>query len=188
MSEQSSSPPILNETISDTNTTDSSMTHKISELVDYVLSKSLLLFGLIAVICIIILGIFIMIYCIIKKRKQSETHSDPGFGLSMKDKGTPGSRHFEFKKLQNTSSFGGDAASNNKENMSLSEIRIKNLKMENNLSNAVTNESVSERGRKKKKAKKENVENVDGEEKKVSQKKLEKEIKKQIGKYVNQDE
>ena len=69
MSEESSSPPILNETISDTNTTDSSMTHKISELVDYVLSKSLLLFGLIAVICIIILGIFIMIYCIIKKRK-----------------------------------------------------------------------------------------------------------------------
>ena len=117
MSEESSSPPILNETISDTNTTDSSMTHKISELVDYVLSKSLLLFGLIAVICIIILGIFIMIYCIIKKRKQSETRSDPGFGLSMKDKGTPGSRHFEFKKLQNTSSFGGDVASNNKKNM-----------------------------------------------------------------------
>ena len=51
-----------------------------------------------------------------------------GFGL--RDKGAPGSRHFEFKKLQNTSSFGGDVSSNNKENMSLSEIRIKNLKME----------------------------------------------------------
>ena len=123
-----------------------------------------------------------MIYCIIKKRKQSETHSNPGFGL--KDKGA-GARHFEFKKLQNTSSFGGDVSSSNKENMSLSEIRIKNLQMENK--NAVSNESVSERGKKKKKGKKDNVENVD-EEKKVSQKKLEKEIKKQIGKYANQDE
>ena len=171
MSEQAS-----NETISETNPTDSSMTNKISELVDYVLSKSLLLFGLITVICIIILGIIIMIYCIIKKRKQ-------GFGL--KDKGAAGARHFEFKKLQNTSSFGGDVSSSNKENMSLSEIRIKNLQMENK--NAVSNESVSERGKKKKKGKKDNVENVD-EEKKVSQKKLEKEIKKQIGKYANQDE
>ena len=176
MSEQAS-----NETISETNPTDSSMTNKISELVDYVLSKSLLLFGLITVICIIILGIIIMIYCIIKKRKQSETHSNPGFGL--KDKGA-GARHFEFKKLQNISSFGGDVSSSNKENMSLSEIRIKNLQMENK--NAVSNESVSERGKKKKKGKKDNVENVD-EEKKVSQKKLEKEIKKQIGKYANQD-
>ena len=123
-----------------------------------------------------------MIYCILKKRKQKETCSDPGFGL--KDKGAP---HFEFKKLQNTSSFGGDVSSNNKENMSLSEIRIKNLKMESKNSNAVSNESVSERGKKKKKGKKDNVENVD-EEKKVSQKKLEKEIKKQIGKYANQDE
>ena len=122
-----------------------------------------------------------MIYCIIKK--QSETHSNPGFGL--KDKGAAGARHFEFKKLQNTSSFGGDVSSSNKENMSLSEIRIKNLQMENK--NAVSNESVSERGKKKKKGKKDNVENVD-EEKKVSQKKLEKEIKKQIGKYANQDE
>ena len=120
MSEQAS-----NETISETNPTDSSMTNKISELVDYVLSKSLLLFGLITVICIIILGIIIMIYCIIKKRKQSETHSNPGFGL--KDKGA-GARHFEFKKLQNTSSFGGDVSSSNKENMSLSEIRITNGK------------------------------------------------------------
>lgn len=178
MSEQAS-----NETISETNPTDSSMTNKISELVDYVLSKSLLLFGLITVICIIILGIIIMIYCIIKKRKQSETHSNPGFGL--KDKGAAGARHFEFKKLQNTSSFGGDVSSSNKESMSLSEIRIKNLQMENK--NAVSNESVSERGKKKKKGKKDNVENVD-EEKKVSQKKLEKEIKKQIGKYANQDE
>ena len=76
-------------------------------------------------------------------------------------------------------------SSSNKENMSLSEIRIKNLQMENK--NAVSNESVSERGKKKKKGKKDNVENVD-EEKKVSQKKLEKEIKKQIGKYANQDE
>lgn len=118
MSEQ-----VSNETISN-----SSTTNKISEIVDYVLSKSLLLFGLIAVICIIIIGIIIMIYCILKKRKQKETRSDPGFGL--RDKGAPGSRHFEFKKLQNTSSFGGDVSSNNKENMSLSEIRIKNLKME----------------------------------------------------------
>ena len=118
MSEQ-----VSNETISN-----SSTTNKISEIVDYALSKSLLLFGLIAIICIIIIGIIIMIYCILKKRKQKETRSDPGFGL--RDKGAPGSRHFEFKKLQNTSSFGGDVSSNNKENMSLSEIRIKNLKME----------------------------------------------------------
>ena len=95
------------------------------------------------------IGIIIMIYCILKKRKQKETRSDPGFGL--KDKGAP---HFEFKKLQNTSSFGGDVSSNNKENMSLSEIRIKNLKMENKNSNAVSNESVSERGKKRRKERK----------------------------------
>lgn len=118
----------MSEQVSNEAISNSSTTNKISEIVDYVLSKSLLLFGLIAVICIIIIGIIIMIYCILKKRKQKETRSDPGFGL--RDKGAPGSRHFEFKKLQNTSSFGGDVSSNNKENMSLSEIRIKNLKKE----------------------------------------------------------
>ena len=67
----------MSEQVSNEAISDSSTTNKISEIVDYVLSKSLLLFGLIAVICIIIIGIIIIIYCILKKRKQKETRSDP---------------------------------------------------------------------------------------------------------------
>ena len=190
----------VSETISSSGSgsSDETVSQKANDLFDYMLTKSLALCGMIALICVIILLIFIVIYCNIKKKKQRAVQSESTFGLSsiMKDKSKPNSRHFEFKKLQNTSSMGNDINSANKENMSLSEIRVKNLKLDANNSANLTSESgpnTSDRGKKKKKGSRNNTEGEDGNnssgrKKKVSQKKLEKEIKKQIGKYVNQDE
>lgn len=187
----------VSETISSGSSNDT-VSQKANDLFDYMLTKSILLCGMIALVCVIILLIFIVIYCILKKKKQREAQSDSNYGLSsiMKDKTKQNSRHFEFKKLQNTSSMGSEINSANKENMSLSEIRVKNLKLDANNSSNLTSESAtnnSDRSKKKKKGSRNNTEgeegnNSSGREKKVSQKKLEKEIKKQIGKYVNQDE
>ena len=100
----------VSETISSSGSgsSDETVSQKANDLFDYMLTKSLALCGMIALICVIILLIFIVIYCIIKKKKQRAVQSESTFGLSsiMKDKSKPNSRHFEFKKLQNTSSMG----------------------------------------------------------------------------------
>lgn len=105
---------------------------KSKELLSSVVTKSLILVGMIALICILIFIIGIILYCIIKKFRSNSSSSLEGISINTKPK------NFEFRKLQNESSLGNEQ---NKVNVSLSEIRVKNLQLESNQNNVLEIES-----------------------------------------------
>ena len=137
---------------------DEKITSKLTNVFDYLLTKSLFLCGTIALICVIILIIFIVIYCIVRKKRRSEMDKD-NVSLSMKQT-TTSDRHFEFKKLPNSSTLSNDITSNIKDNISLSELRVKNLSLNN--SAALSTDSGRKR---KKKGSRSNTESSDDKEK-----------------------
>jgi hypothetical protein len=117
---------------------------KSKELLSTVLTKSLILVGMIALICVLIFIIGIILYCIIKKFR-SNISSSPLRAMTLNKIMSQKPKNFEFRKLQNDSSLGNES---NKVNVSLSEIRVKNLQLENNPNNCLELENIKKNKKK----------------------------------------
>lgn len=155
------------------------------------MSKTFMILGVFAMITIIILLIIAILYCYAKYKKASKGSNDVS-SLSF-PKVTPESgKHYDFKKIQNTSSVTNDGSSVNKGNMSLSELRVQNLKLETGSLNTNGESATSDEKRKSgRKGKKKSARSSSGDDDSSSNKKtkkLEKAIQKQIEKYVGDDE
>jgi hypothetical protein len=116
---------------------------KSKELLSTVLTKSLILVGMIALICVLIFIIGIILYCIIKKFRSNI--SSPLSVMTLNKIMSQKPKNFEFRKLQNDSSLGNES---NKVNVSLSEIRVKNLQLENNPNNCLELENIKKNKKK----------------------------------------
>ena len=121
---------------------------------NYQLQKTILIFGMISISLIIIFLILIIIYCICKNRRESVNEKNHNILIeeqAIKNNINQNNNNPQnkFKKIPNSSTIGSD---NIRQNMSLSEIKEKNLKDEiHNIIHSANPNNESERKKKKKK-------------------------------------
>ena len=159
------------------------------------IQKSILICGILSMIIIIILVISIIIYCICKNRRESKNAKNHNIFIEEKQQKKNNTSPEKFKPVSNSSTIGSD---NVRQNMSMSEIKEKNLKHEiHNIIHSSNVNTDSERKKKKKKNGKKshrddsprnNLENKMNEINEISTKKLENDIKNQIKQFVRDDD
>ncbi len=161
---------------------------------NYQLQKTILIFGMISISLIIIFLILIIIYCIIKTLKDKNKLNPKIIIDTPNSKNNDNENTQDFKSVANSSTIGNENGQNN----SLSEIKEKNLKDEihNIIHSSNSNSNSDERKKKKKKNGKKSSSNNSSPRKnsprdddiKISTKKLEDDIKKQIKQFVRDDD
>ena len=161
---------------------------------NYQLQKTILIFGMISISLIIIFLILIIIYCIIKTLKDKNKLNPKIIIDTPNSKNNDNENTQYFKSVANSSTIGNENGQNN----SLSEIKEKNLKDEihNIIHSSNSNSNSDERKKKKKKNGKKSSSNNSSPRKnsprdddiKISTKKLEDDIKKQIKQFVRDDD
>ena len=161
---------------------------------NYQLQKTILIFGMISMSLIIIFLILIIIYCIIKTLKDKNKLNPKIIIDTPNSKNNDNENTQDFKSVANSSTIGNESGQNN----SLSEIKEKNLKDEINniIHSSNSNSNSDERRKKKKKNGKKSSSNNSSPRKnsprdddiKISTKKLEDDIKKQIKQFVRDDD
>ena len=131
----------------------------------------------------IILIILIILICyFIKKKRKSKISSSSNFDLNRINFKNPGLKKIPYNKLQNNSNINPNM---NVNNISMSEIKVQNLKEE--IHNIITNSSggSNSSGRRKREKKRGNKNNkIQSYSEKQENKGVQKEIKEQIKKYV----
>ena len=131
---------------------------------------------------IILIILIILIYYFIKKKKKSKISSSSNFDINRINFKNPGLNKIPYNKLQNNSNINPNM---NVNNISMSEIKVQNLKEE--IHNIITNSSggSNSSGRRKRQKKRGNKNNkIQGSSEKQENKGIQKEIKEQIKKYV----
>ncbi|MBQ2139112.1 MAG: hypothetical protein II432_06860 [Erysipelotrichaceae bacterium] len=165
---------------------------------NYKLQKTILICGMISTSIIIILLVFIVIYCIIKSIKDRNKINNKNIFVESTSKNTNNENIQDFKSVANSSTIGNESGNHN---LSLSEIKEKNLKDEihNIIHSANSNSNSDERRKRKRKNGKKSSRSTDdddisprkdskGNEEKISTKKLENDIKNQIKQFVREND
>ena len=118
---------------------------------NYKLQKTILICGMISTSIIIILLVFIVIYCIIKSIKDRNKINNKNIFVESTSKNTNNENIQDFKSVANSSTIGNESGNHN---LSLSEIKEKNLKDEiHNIIHSANSGSSSDGSRKKRKKK-----------------------------------
>ena len=91
------------------------------------IQKTILICGILSMIIIIILVISIIIYCICKNRRESKNVINHNIFVEEQQQKKHNTTPEKFKPVSNSSTIGSD---NVRQNMSMSEIKEKNLKDE----------------------------------------------------------
>ncbi len=165
-------------------TTESSLNEQIQ--------KTILLSGTISMTIVLLVMIIIIIYCVIKNKRDANSNDNLNSFSANKiiAKNLPLNKNpnFGFKSLQNSSSLGND--NGNQNNMSLSEIKERNIKDEiHNIIHGNNNESgIQKKSKKKNKNKKNASELIEEISSQNDTKDLEDNIKNQIKQFVRDDE
>ena len=163
-------------------TTESSLNEQIQ--------KTILLSGTISMTIVLLVIIIILIYCVIKNKRDEKSNEGLNSFAANKiiAKNLPMNEtpNYGFKSLQNSSSLGNE----NQNNMSLSEIKERNIKDEiHNIIHGNNNESgIQKKSKKKNKNKKNASELIEEISSKNDTKDLEDNIKNQIKQFVRDDD
>jgi hypothetical protein len=163
-------------------TTESSLNEQIQ--------KTILLSGTISMSIVLLVIITIIIYCVIKNKRDANSNDNLNSFSANKiiAKNLPLNKNpnFGFKSLQNSSSLGNE----NQNNMSLSEIKERNIKDEiHNIIHGNNNESgIQKKSKKKNKNKKNASELIEEISSQNDTKDLEDNIKNQIKQFVRDDD
>ena len=163
-------------------TTESSLNEQIQ--------KTILLSGTISMSIVLLVIITIIIYCVIKNKRDANSNDNSNSFSANKiiAKNLPLNKNpnYGFKSLQNSSSLGNE----NQNNMSLSEIKERNIKDEiHNIIHGNNNESgIQKKSKKKNKNKKNASELIEEISSKNDTKDLEDNIKNQIKQFVRDDD
>jgi hypothetical protein len=163
-------------------TTESSLNEQIQ--------KTILLSGTISMSIVLLVIITIIIYCVIKNKRDANSNDNLNSFSANKiiAKNLPLNKNpnYGFKSLQNSSSLGNE----NQNNMSLSEIKERNIKDEiHNIIHGNNNESgIQKKSKKKNKNKKNASELIEEISSKNDTKDLEDNIKNQIKQFVRDDD
>ena len=163
-------------------TTESSLNEQIQ--------KTILLSGTISMSIVLLVIITIIIYCVIKNKRDANSNDNLNSFAANKiiAKNSPMNEtpNYGFKSLQNSSSLGNE----NQNNMSLSEIKERNIKDEiHNIIHGNNNESgIQKKSKKKNKNKKNASELIEEISSKNDTKVLEDNIKNQIKQFVRDDD
>ena len=163
-------------------TTESSLNEQIQ--------KTILLSGTISMSIVLLVIITIIIYCVIKNKRDANSNDNLNSFAANKiiAKNSPMNEtpNYGFKSLQNSSSLGNE----NQNNMSLSEIKERNIKDEiHNIIHGNNNESgIQKKSKKKNKNKKNASELIEEISSKNDTKDLEDNIKNQIKQFVRDDD
>ena len=163
---------------SDNITTESSLNEQIQ--------KTILLSGTISMSIVLLVIITIIIYCVIKNKRDANSNDNlnsfAANKIIAKNSHMNETPNYGFKSLQNSSSLGNE----NQNNMSLSEIKERNIKDEiHNIIHGNNNESgIQKKSKKKNKNKKNASELIEEISSKNDTKDLEDNIKNQIKQFV----
>ena len=163
-------------------TTESSLNEQIQ--------KTILLSGTISMSIVLLVIITIIIYCVIKNKRDANSNDNLNSFAANKiiAKNSPLNEtpNYGFKSLQNSSSLGNE----NQNNMSLSEIKERNIKDEiHNIIHGNNNESgIQKKSKKKNKNKKNASELIEEMSSQNDTKDLEDNIKNQIKQFVRDDD
>ena len=161
-------------------TTESSLNEQIQ--------KTILLSGTISMSIVLLVIITIIIYCVIKNKRDANSNDNlnsfAANKIIAKNSHMNETPNYGFKSLQNSSSLG------NENNMSLSEIKERNIKDEiHNIIHGNNNESgIQKKSKKKNKNKKNASELIEEISSKNDTKVLEDNIKNQIKQFVRDDD
>ena len=156
------------------------------------IQKTILLSGTISMTIVLLVIIIILIYCVIKNKRDEKSNEGLNSFAANKiiAKNLPMNKNanFGFKSLQNSSSLGND--SGNQNNLSLSEIKERNIKDEiHNIIHGNNNETgIQKKTKKKNKNKKNASELIEEMSSQNDTKDLEDNIKNQIKQFVRDDE
>ena len=159
-------------------TTESSLNEQIQ--------KTILLSGTISMSIVLLVIITIIIYCVIKNKRDANSNDNlnsfAANKIIAKNSHMNETPNYGFKSLQNSSSLGNE----NQNNMSLSEIKERNIKDEiHNIIHGNNNESgIQKKSKKKNKNKKNASELIEEISSKNDTKDLEDNIKNQIKQFV----
>lgn len=163
-------------------TTESSLNEQIQ--------KTILLSGTISMSIVLLVIITIIIYCVIKNKRDANSNDNlnsfAANKIIAKNSRMNETPNYGFKSLQNSSSLGNE----NQNNMSLSEIKERNIKDEiHNIIHGNNNESgIQKKSKKKNKNKKNASELIEEISSKNDTKDLEDNIKNQIKQFVRDDD
>jgi hypothetical protein len=163
-------------------TTESSLNEQIQ--------KTILLSGTISMSIVLLVIITIIIYCVIKNKRDANSNDNlnsfAANKIIAKNSHMNETPNYGFKSLQNSSSLGNE----NQNNMSLSEIKERNIKDEiHNIIHGNNNESgIQKKSKKKNKNKKNASELIEEMSSQNDTKDLEDNIKNQIKQFVRDDE
>ena len=163
-------------------TTESSLNEQIQ--------KTILLSGTISMSIVLLVIITIIIYCVIKNKRDANSNDNlnsfAANKIIAKNSHMNQTPNYGFKSLQNSSSLGNE----NQNNMSLSEIKERNIKDEiHNIIHGNNNESgIQKKSKKKNKNKKNASELIEEISSKNDTKDLEDNIKNQIKQFVRDDD
>jgi len=163
-------------------TTESSLNEQIQ--------KTILLSGTISMSIVLLVIITIIIYCVIKNKRDANSNDNlnsfAANKIIAKNSHMNETPNYGFKSLQNSSSLGNE----NQNNMSLSEIKERNIKDEiHNIIHGNNNESgIQKKSKKKNKNKKNASELIEEISSKNDTKDLEDNIKNQIKQFVRDDD
>ena len=163
-------------------TTESSLNEQIQ--------KTILLSGTISMSIVLLVIITIIIYCVIKNKRDANSNDNlnsfAANKIIAKNSSMNETPNYGFKSLQNSSSLGNE----NQNNMSLSEIKERNIKDEiHNIIHGNNNESgIQKKSKKKNKNKKNASELIEEISSKNDTKDLEDNIKNQIKQFVRDDD
>ena len=163
-------------------TTESSLNEQIQ--------KTILLSGTISMSIVLLVIITIIIYCVIKNKRDANSNDNlnsfAANKIIAKNSHMNETPNYGFKSLQNSSSLGNE----NQNNMSLSEIKERNIKDEiHNIIHGNNNETgIQKKTKKKNKNKKNASELIEEMSSQNDTKDLEDNIKNQIKQFVRDDE
>ena len=163
-------------------TTESSLNEQIQ--------KTILLSGTISMSIVLLVIITIIIYCVIKNKRDANSNDNlnsfAANKIIAKNSHMNETPNYGFKSLQNSSSLGNE----NQNNMSLSEIKERNIKDEiHNIIHGNNNESgIQKKSKKKNKNKKNASELIEEMSSQNDTKDLEDNIKNQIKQFVRDDD
>ena len=163
-------------------TTESSLNEQIQ--------KTILLSGTISMSIVLLVIITIIIYCVIKNKRDANSNDNlnsfAANKIIAKNSHMNETPNYGFKSLQNSSSLGNE----NQNNMSLSEIKERNIKDEiHNIIHGNNNETgIQKKSKKKNKNKKNASELIEEISSKNDTKDLEDNIKNQIKQFVRDDD
>ena len=162
-------------------TTESSLNEQIQ--------KTILLSGTISMSIVLLVIITIIIYCVIKNKRDANSNDNlnsfAANKIIAKNSHMNETPNYGFKSLQNSSSLGNE----NQNNMSLSEIKERNIKDEiHNIIHGNNESGIPKKSKKKNKNKKNATELIEEISSKNDTKDLEDNIKNQIKQFVRDDD